>query len=137
MKVCIGSEFTTNPYGGGNLFIKNLTEYLLKMNHSVVYDLKDIDIDIILMINPLKNSEKSTLNNYDIDFTYLDNNIEILSKDNDETLKKLNTTIKKKNKKDVKELWKIFDNECIIDNKSIECLYTNNKDKDILIINVF
>jgi hypothetical protein len=68
LKVCIGSEFTTNPYGGGNLFIKNLTEYLLKMNHSVVYDLKDIDIDIILMINPLKNSEKSTLNNYDIDF---------------------------------------------------------------------
>ena len=68
MKVCIGSEFTTNPYGGGNLFIKNLAEYLLKMNHSVVYDLKDIDIDIILMINPLKNSEKSTLNNYDIDF---------------------------------------------------------------------
>ena len=68
MKVCIGSEFTTNPFGGGNLFIKNLTEYLLKMNHSVVYDLKDIDIDIILMINPLKNSEKSTLNNYDIDF---------------------------------------------------------------------
>ena len=38
------------------------------MNHSVVYDLKDIDIDIILMINPLKNSEKSTLNNYDVDF---------------------------------------------------------------------
>ena len=38
------------------------------MDHSVVYDLKDIDIDIILMINPLKNSEKSTLNNYDIDF---------------------------------------------------------------------
>ena len=68
MKVCIGSEFTTNPFGGGNLFIKNLAEYLLKMNHSVVYDLKDIDIDIILMINPLKNSEKSTLNNYDIDF---------------------------------------------------------------------
>ena len=68
MKVCIGSEFTTNPYGGGNLFIKNLAEYLLKMDHSVVYDLKDIDIDIILMINPLKNSEKSTLNNYDIDF---------------------------------------------------------------------
>lgn len=68
MKVCIGSEFTTSPYGGGNLFIKNLTEYLLKRNHSVVYDLKDNDIDIILMINPLKNSEKSTLNNYDIDF---------------------------------------------------------------------
>jgi len=68
LKVCIGSEFTTNPYGGGNLFIKNLAEYLLKMDHSVVYDLKDIDIDIILMINPLKNSEKSTLNNYDIDF---------------------------------------------------------------------
>jgi glycosyltransferase involved in cell wall biosynthesis len=68
LKVCIGSEFTTNPYGGGNLFIKNLAEYLLKMDHSVVYDLKDIDIDIILMINPLKNSEKSTLNNYDIYF---------------------------------------------------------------------
>ena len=62
MKVSIGSKFIDGPYGGGNLFVKNLSKYLLDNNVDVVYDLNDIDIDIILIVNPLKNSEMSTFN---------------------------------------------------------------------------
>ena len=57
LKVSIGSKFIDGPYGGGNLFVKNLSKYLLDNNVDVVYDLNDIDIDIILIVNPLKNSE--------------------------------------------------------------------------------
>ena len=65
MKVSIGSKVVEGPYGGGNLFVKNLSSYLLKKGNSVVYDLKDKDIDIILIINPLKNSESGTFNHLD------------------------------------------------------------------------
>ena len=65
MKVSIGSKIVEGPYGGGNLFVKNLSSYLLKKGNSVVYDLKDKDIDIILIINPLKNSESATFDHLD------------------------------------------------------------------------
>tara|TARA_X000000368_G_scaffold133777_1_gene104998 strand:+ start:1271 stop:2368 length:1098 start_codon:yes stop_codon:yes gene_type:complete len=65
LKVSIGSKVVEGPYGGGNLFVKNLSSYLLKKGNSVVYDLKDKDIDIILIINPLKNSESGTFNHLD------------------------------------------------------------------------
>ena len=65
MKVSIGSKFVEGPYGGGNLFVKNLSKYLIKKGVNVVYDLSDIDIDIILIINPLKSSEMSTFNHLD------------------------------------------------------------------------
>ena len=65
LKVSIGSKFIDGPYGGGNLFVKNLSKYLLDNNVDVVYDLNDIDIDIILIVNPLKNSEMSTFNHLD------------------------------------------------------------------------
>jgi len=65
LKVSIGSKFLDGPYGGGNLFVKNLSKYLIKNGVDVVYDLSDIDIDIILIINPLKSSEMSTFNHLD------------------------------------------------------------------------
>ena len=48
-----------------------------------------------------------------------------------ELLKNKNNTVKKKSKKNVKDMWKSFDDENIVDEKSLECLYTNNKNKDI------
>lgn len=42
-----------------------------------------------------------------------------------------NTTIKKKNKKNVREIWQSFDNENIIKKPSLECLYTNYTNRDI------
>jgi len=65
LKVSIGSKFVEGPYGGGNLFVKNLSKYLIKKGVDVVYDLSDVDIDIILIINPLKSSEMSTFNHLD------------------------------------------------------------------------
>ena len=66
MKVAIGSKYIDGPYGGGNLFIKNIKSYLIENNHNVVFELKDKDIDIILLINPLYDSEHSTFNHLDI-----------------------------------------------------------------------
>ena len=68
MKVSIGFKPTSKPYGGGNNFVNSLSSRLRQDGHEVVYDLIDNDIDIILLINPLKTSEFSTFNNYDIDF---------------------------------------------------------------------
>jgi len=68
MKISIGSNIIKGPYGGGNEFIRNLHERLIKDGHEVVFTLDDDDIDIILLTNPLKNSINSTFDNYDIDF---------------------------------------------------------------------
>ena len=68
MKISIGSEIFDGPYGGGNSFLHNLKSELIKFGHEVVHDLTSDDIDIILMTNPLKSSELSTFNNYQIDF---------------------------------------------------------------------
>ena len=76
MKVSIGYKIQEGPYGGGNTFIVNLSKYLLEEGHTVVYDLKDKDIDIILLINPLKESLNSSFNHYDIYFylKFINNN---------------------------------------------------------------
>ncbi len=68
MKVSIGSKIIEGPYGGGNLFVKNLKTYLKKNKIEVIDHLKDKDIDIILLINPLKHAETSTYNDHDIKY---------------------------------------------------------------------
>lgn len=66
MKVSIGANVIEGPWGGGNLFVKNLTNFLIKNGHSVIYDLKDNDIDIILLTDPRKKSESSSYNHRQI-----------------------------------------------------------------------
>lgn len=66
MKVALGSKFVDGPYGGGNTFIKNISAYLLENGHKVVFNLQDNDIDIILLTNPLYDSEHSTFTHLDI-----------------------------------------------------------------------
>ena len=39
MKISIGANLFEGPWGGGNLFVKNLSEYLLSNGHEVVFDL--------------------------------------------------------------------------------------------------
>ena len=65
LKVSISSKIVDGPYGGGNLFVKNLKNYLLSEGHSVVHSLKDKDIDIILIINPLLDSATFTYSHFD------------------------------------------------------------------------
>ncbi len=67
MKVSIGSKIVEGPWGGGNLFAKNLSEYLVDRGHEVVYDLSHEDIDIILLTDPRGRRESSsTFNHKDI-----------------------------------------------------------------------
>ena len=68
MKISISSRFIDGPYGGGNSFVRNFAEQLKNNGHHVVFDLKDKDIDIAFLINPLNSSEFSTFNNFDIDY---------------------------------------------------------------------
>ncbi len=67
MKVSIGSRIINGPWGGGNLFVVNLKKYLQQNGHSVIHDLCDKDIDIILLTDPRSRKESSsTFNHEDI-----------------------------------------------------------------------
>ena len=67
MKISIGSKIIEGPWGGGNLFAINLSNYLLEMNNDVIYDLSEPDIDLILLTDPRSRSESSsTFNHIDI-----------------------------------------------------------------------
>ena len=67
MKVSIGSKIVDGPWGGGNLFAINLSNYLKEKGHEVVYDLTDKDIDLILLTDPRSRRESSsTFNHKDI-----------------------------------------------------------------------
>ena len=66
MKVSIGTNVKDGPWGGGNLFAINLTNYLVNNHHDVVYDLKDNDIDVILLTEPRKTSESSAFTHIDV-----------------------------------------------------------------------
>ena len=68
LKISIGSKIIDGPFGGGNEYLKNLINYLKKNGYSVINHLKDNDIDVILLTNPLKTSQTSTFNNFDIDY---------------------------------------------------------------------
>ena len=67
MKISIGSKIVEGPWGGGNLFVKNLSNYLIKKGHKVIYDLSESDIDLILLTDPRSRKESSsTFNHNDI-----------------------------------------------------------------------
>ena len=64
MKVSIGSKIVEGPWGGGNLFVKNLSNYLLDLGHEVIYDLSEPDIDLILLTDPRSRRESSSTFNH-------------------------------------------------------------------------
>ena len=67
MKVSIGSKIVRGPWGGGNLFAINLTNFLNERGHKVIYDLSEPDIDLILLTDPRSRGESSsTFNHEDI-----------------------------------------------------------------------
>ena len=67
MKISIGSKIVEGPWGGGNLFVQNLSSYLIKKGHRVIYDLSEPDIDLILLTDPRSRRESSsTFNHIDI-----------------------------------------------------------------------
>ena len=64
MKISIGSKIVEGPWGGGNLFAINLTNFLSKLGHDVIYDLSEPDIDLILLTDPRSRSESSSTFNH-------------------------------------------------------------------------
>lgn len=64
MKVSIGSKIVDGPWGGGNLFVKNLSSYLKNLGHTVIYDLAESDIDLILLTDPRSRRESSSTFNH-------------------------------------------------------------------------
>tara|TARA_Y100000816_G_C26096818_1_gene580595 strand:+ start:766 stop:1872 length:1107 start_codon:yes stop_codon:yes gene_type:complete len=68
MKISIGSKIIDGPFGGGMEFLKNLINFLEENGHTVINHLNDIDIDVILLTNPLISSETSTFDSYDIEY---------------------------------------------------------------------
>tara|TARA_B100000902_G_scaffold394728_1_gene451650 strand:- start:2964 stop:3917 length:954 start_codon:yes stop_codon:yes gene_type:complete len=66
LKVSIGAKIIDGPWGGGNLFVINLSNHLREKGHEVIYDLNHEDIDLILLTDPRKSSESSTFTHKDI-----------------------------------------------------------------------
>ena len=66
MKVSIGTNIKEGPWGGGNLFAINLKNHLEKNGHTVIHDLKDNDIDLILITEPRKTSESSAFTHVEV-----------------------------------------------------------------------
>jgi glycosyltransferase involved in cell wall biosynthesis len=52
MKVAIGYRLEHGPWGGGNRFAGALAQALASAGHTVLFDLDDDDIDIILLMDP-------------------------------------------------------------------------------------
>jgi hypothetical protein len=52
MKVAIGYRVVEGPWGGGNGFVTALESALRAAHHEVVHELRDTDIDIILLFDP-------------------------------------------------------------------------------------
>jgi hypothetical protein len=52
MKVAFNCSLVDGPWGGGNRFLRSITEALKQEGNQVVYDLSDTDIDIIVILDP-------------------------------------------------------------------------------------
>ena len=86
MKVSIGSKIVEGPWGGGNLFVENLSNYLLNLGHEVIYDLSEPDIDLILLTDPRSRRESSsTFNHIEINLykKYINPNVAVVQRINE------------------------------------------------------
>lgn len=66
MKIAIGFEYKNNAWGGGNQFVISLINSLKKRGDEVKFDLKDDDLDIILLIDPRFYNERITFGAFDV-----------------------------------------------------------------------
>ena len=98
LKVCIGSKIYHGPWGGGNLFSQNLSDYLNKRGYEVYTDLKKNDLDIILLTDPRFSSESSTVSSNEAKFykRYINPNVKIIHRINECDERKNTKTVNKK-----------------------------------------
>ena len=64
MLISIGSKIIEGPWGGGNLFVKNLSAFLTLNGHKVIFDLSEPNIDLILLTDPRSRKESSSSFNH-------------------------------------------------------------------------
>lgn len=67
MKIAIGANLQKGPWGGGNQFLSNLTAYLEAEGVEVCFELKDDDIDLILLTEVRKELKSCAFNDADIE----------------------------------------------------------------------
>ncbi|MBS57111.1 MAG: hypothetical protein CMP16_04485 [Rickettsiales bacterium] len=68
LKISINVQNKEGPWGGGNLFISNLKNYLESNGNEVIFNLFDPNIDIILIIDPRMLSESVMYTPKEIEF---------------------------------------------------------------------
>ncbi len=97
MKVAIGSKYVNRPWGGGNLFVKNLSKYLVQNNVEVVFHLGHKDIDTVLLFDPRKESKYATFNHEDIEYykKYINENVKVVHRINECDERKNTTGVNK------------------------------------------
>lgn len=86
MKISIGSQIIKGPWGGGNLFVTNLTNYLEERGHKVIFNLSDPDIDLIVLTDPRSRKEStSTFNHIEIEKykKYVNNKVKVVQRINE------------------------------------------------------
>ena len=66
MKISIGMNLQSGAWGGGNQFATSLTAYLRNKGISVVHDLMDKDIDVVVLTEPRKSSRSSAYTDKEI-----------------------------------------------------------------------
>lgn len=71
MKIAIGSKLISSSWGGGNQFASSLVKACREKGYFVTFDLKDRDIDIILLTDPRSYNSNVTFGSLDIIFYLL------------------------------------------------------------------
>lgn len=71
MKIAIGFKTTKNSWGGGNQFANSLTSEAISLGYTVTNELKDNDIDIILLTDPRSFNKGVAFGSLDILFYLL------------------------------------------------------------------
>ncbi len=66
MIISIGANIQDKPWGGGNKFVISLVDFLESKGWTVITDLKNKDIDIILMTEPRRWSESGSFTHKDV-----------------------------------------------------------------------
>ena len=61
MKVYFNRKIVNSSWGGGNNFVKNMSQHLISSGHNVVYDLEE-GIDILFMIDPRPSEHGYSIN---------------------------------------------------------------------------
>ncbi len=66
MHISLGLNLQTGPWGGGNQFGQSLYAFLQKKKVDVSFDLKDNNLDVILLVEPRRTLKISAYNHVDI-----------------------------------------------------------------------